>query len=168
MAIVVVSDTSPVRALAHLGCLNWLQLLFDEVVVPPLVADELANPPNPLHAVVVSHVAFLRIVAPSDSGRVAALRESLDQGEAEALALAEQLRADFILIDELAGRQIAAEAGFRVQGTLGVILQAKRRGWCLQVEPLINALQNELRFFISPELRLAILSQADELPPANS
>jgi predicted nucleic acid-binding protein len=48
------------------------------------------------------------------------LRASLDAGEAEAIALALELSADLILLDEKDGRSVAARAGLRVTGVLGV------------------------------------------------
>ena len=45
---VVISDTSPLRALAHLGHLEWLQELFRQVCLPPAVAAELRHPPSSL------------------------------------------------------------------------------------------------------------------------
>ena len=41
---VVVSDTSPLRALAHLGYMDWLETLFHRVLLPPTVVFELAHP----------------------------------------------------------------------------------------------------------------------------
>jgi predicted nucleic acid-binding protein len=42
---VVVSNTSPLRALDHLGHIDWLEQLFDQVYLPPAVAAELREPP---------------------------------------------------------------------------------------------------------------------------
>jgi hypothetical protein len=163
MTRIVVSDTSPIRALAHLGQLPWLQQLFGTIYLPPAVAAELESPPHPLHAVVAANVSFFIVQPPADAARVAAYLQQLDQGEAEALALAEDLAADLVLVDEAQGRQIALQAGFGVLGTLGIVVEAKSRGWCHEVKPLLDQLETELRFFMSPALRRAVLIRAGEL-----
>jgi len=159
---VVISDTSPVRALAHLGRLDWLRALFGEVLVPPAVTAELASPPGTLKPVDVSQWSFLLIRSPSDLRRVLELRSVLDAGESEAIALAEELHAELILVDELAGREVARQCGLTILGTLGILVRAKQARLCPSVAPLLERLQKELNFFISSDVRDAILRQAGE------
>lgn len=71
---VIVSDTSPVRALAHLGHLVWLPELFQEVFVPPAVAAELLHPPAGLNSVAVDDHPFLTVKAPVNAQRVSELK----------------------------------------------------------------------------------------------
>jgi uncharacterized protein len=90
------------------------------------------------------------------------LQVVVDPSEAEAIALAEVLRADAVLIDELAGREVAIRSRFTVVGTSGVLLEAKRLGLCTAAKPLLDRLQTELNFFVSSGLRRTILRQAGE------
>lgn len=159
---VVISDTSPLRALAHLGHVPWLEALFRRVWLPPAVASELRQPPPAYRPIEVSDWAFLEVLAPTSRRRVSELRTTLDVGEAEALALAEELKADIVLIDETAGREAARLGGFTVLGTLGLLVRAKQRGLNPAVAPLIDRLRSELNFFISSGLRRTILRQAGE------
>jgi hypothetical protein len=159
---VVVSDTSPLRALAHLDHMEWLQDLFHQIRLPPAVAAELRHPPSSLAVVDVTAWRFLVIQSPTNGQRVSEFRLRLDAGEAEALALAEELHADFVLVDELAGREVARQCGFSVLGTLGILLRAKQQQLCPAVGPLLDRLQRELNFFVSPGLRRTILIQAGE------
>jgi predicted nucleic acid-binding protein len=62
------------------------------------------------------------------TGVDATLAAALDQGEAAAIVLAELLHADTLLIDEKKGRDIAHRRGLRIQGTLGLLVVAKRAG----------------------------------------
>lgn len=162
MATIVVSDTSPIRALAALGVLDWRHDLFGEVLVPPAVVAELLHPPGDLTAVDVSDWSWMLVRAPANAARVTQLRGKLDVGESEALALAEECRADWVLIDELAGRAVAGDSGLSVMGTLGVILKAHEKQLCGKVRPLLDRLQSEVRFFISPNLREHLLRQVGE------
>jgi predicted nucleic acid-binding protein len=162
---VIISDTSPLRALGHLGHMEWLQELFHRIHLPPAVAAELRHPPSSLAVVDVSAWRFLVVQSPSNRQRVSEFRLRLDAGEAEALALAEELHADLILVDELAGREVARQCGFPVLGTLGILVRAKQQQLCPAVAPLLDILQSELNFFVSVGLRQTILKQAGEAAP---
>jgi uncharacterized protein len=98
----------------------------------------------------------------ADCRRVAELATTLDRGEAEAIALAEQLTTDAILIDELAARTVAMGRGLTVVGTLGILLRAKQVGLCKEIQPLLIRRQTEINFFIAPALREKVLEQAGE------
>jgi predicted nucleic acid-binding protein len=105
---VVVSDTSPVRALIAINRLELLLELFREVIIPPAVASELLQCGERFEAVDISNYAFIRVQAPEDTGRVQALRLVPHAGESEAIALAVDIKADAILMDELRGRAAPA------------------------------------------------------------
>lgn len=158
----VVSDTSPIRALAHLRKIGLLQVLFGDVHVPPAVASELRNPPIGLPPVDVGNFAFLLVSAPTDQKRVEELLQTLDLGESEALVLAQELACQAVLIDEAAGRAAARRLGLLPIGTLGILVQAKQRGLVVRVEPLLDQLRTEIGFFVSPALRTEILRLARE------
>ncbi len=84
---VIVSDTSPIRALAHLGRIDLLRSLFGMVLLPPAVDEELGHPRTGLPLVDVHELGFISVRAPKDHQRVEDLMRSLDPGESEALAL---------------------------------------------------------------------------------
>ena len=77
--------------------------LFDQVYLPPAVASELREPPAAFRPLDVNLYPFLHVLGPENSARVTELLSVLDAGEAEAIALAEELSATVILIDELTG-----------------------------------------------------------------
>ncbi len=105
---------------------------------------------------------FVKIRSPQDRAAVHQLNQMLGPGEAEAIVLAEELRAEAILIDETAGRAIAVQRGLRPLGVLGILLRAKRRGLVREVSPLLDRLRSELGFFLSPKLVEHVLRQAGE------
>jgi hypothetical protein len=159
---VVVSDTSPLRALAHVGQLELLPHFFDRVLVPPAVVAELASPVGRLPPLDLRDIGFARIQAPREGPQLRELLERLDAGEAEALALALEIRADRVLIDEAAGRSVASELGLTVIGALGVLLLGKQDGLVPAIGPLLDRLESEIKFFISPALRADVLQRAGE------
>jgi len=165
LASLVVSDTSPIRALAHLNQLGLLTRLFGQVLVPPAVELELASPPAGLPKVNVRTLPGLEVRAPQSRQRVLEFMQTLDPGESEALALAIEVHADALLIDEAAGRAAAQEVGLRPIGVLGILLRAKQRNLIPELRPLLDQLQTDIVFFISAALRAEILRLAGEMPP---
>ena len=161
--VIVVSETSPIRALGHLGLMDLLNDLYSEVIVPPAVATELLNPASGLGAIDVRRFPFVRVQKPGAqyAGQVS---RSLDAGEYEALTLALELRAQLVLIDETRGRAEARRLGLVPVGVLGTLLRAKQRGYVAAIDPLIDRLRRELRSFISDRVRLDVLRAAGEEP----
>ncbi len=153
---VVVSDTSPIRALAHRDLLALLPGFFSQVLVPPVVDDELKTPPAGLPRVDVRDLRFVTIQAPRDRAKVKVLLRDLDPGESEALALAVEVGVSAVLIDESAGRRMARQLGLLPIGVLGVLIRAKPRGLVPEVVPLLDRLRSELGFFISDQLRAEV------------
>jgi len=104
----------------------------------------------------------LRIERVQDLAQVAAFREVVDAGEAEAIQLAKELRADRILIDDFKGRQLAAREGLKVIGVLGVLLLAKDKGLIKTLRPLIDRLKQDANVYLSDEIINAALKACGE------
>src|SRR5205809_6670839 len=111
--MIVVSDTSPITALLTVGQAELLRKLFGEVVIPPAVKAELDRTHSALPK-------WLQVRQLRDQAQALAFERVVDRGEAEAIALAQELRANWLLIDERKGRRLAKEAGVRVLGLVGV------------------------------------------------
>ncbi len=159
---IVVSDTSPIRALVFVDQLELLPKLFGRVIVPPAVAFELMEPAGDFKSINVEDYRFIEVVPPTGVSEVARLRQTLDRGESEALILAKELQADVILIDELAGRAAAKQLGLHLIGTLGVLLRANKAGLLGTIRPIVTRLIEDLNFFVSQELLDFILQSAGE------
>ena len=86
----------------------------------------------------------------------------LDAGEAAAITLACQLKADVLLIDEKLGREAARRMGLSVAGALGELVHAKLAGWIPNVTDEIRRLRLEAGFFVDAEVERFILSQSGE------
>lgn len=159
---IVVSDTSPIRALCHLNLLDILEGLFGNVFVPPGVVEELGKRSRRFNPVVLTQYPFIEIRTPRDTSRVQQLLHSLDQGESEALSLAIEVNAEALLIDELAGRSFALQHGMPAIGTLGILSRAKVRSHIALVQPLLGQLVDELDFYVSKQLRDEVLLAVGE------
>jgi uncharacterized protein len=155
--LIVVSDTSPVLNLARIGRLDLLKLLFDKLAIPPAVHSELLRT-----GVDLSPATWLTVVQPRDRNRAQEFQRDLDPGEAEAIALALELRADLLLMDERRGRRHAAASGIRVTGLLGIVAKAKHEGLIDQAKPVLDELVRVARFWIGNELYEEVLSELGE------
>ena len=80
---IVVSDTSPVRALRHVNQFELVSTYFAEVLIPPAVANELEHPSGRFEPIVVSSLGAVRILAPADSAFVQRLLRDVHRGEAD-------------------------------------------------------------------------------------
>jgi len=158
---VVVSDTSPIRALEWIGRMGLIEHLYGQVVVPPAVRDELMQSSTRCRPIDVSVFPFIEVREPTGAVRLPA-DSDLDTGESEALSLAIELQADTVLIDELAGRSMARRLGFKRVGTLGILLKAKTQGLVNEVGPLIDELRHGLGFFVRDALVTEVLKRAGE------
>ena len=153
--MIVVSDTSPLTTLLTVGQCDILPKLFDDVTVPEAVRDELlrSHPRLP---------EWLRVVGVKDNARVKQYSASVDAGEAEAIELALELRADRLLIDERKGRNLALREGLSVIGLLGVVLLAKRKGLIPSARALLKRMDDEAGIYLAAEIRDAALKSVGE------
>jgi hypothetical protein len=163
--MLAVSNTSPVSNLAYIGRLDLLKAQFPVVWIPDAVALELARHPDPGAAAVINAALrdqWIRTAAPKASRLLRLLLLQLHPGEAEAIALASDLNADTVLIDEREGRALAVESGLAVTGVLGILLRAKQTGAIPAVGPEIQALRDRARFFIAAALEAKVLASVGE------
>ena len=148
----VVVNAGPLIALATVSQLGVLESLYERVLVPLAVEDEVvvAGHGRPGADDVAAAEFLERVrVAPAPEPLLA---RALGRGEAEVIALAHRLGARLTLLDERRARRIAEQAyGLRVKGTVGVLVSAKRAGLVDAVRPLLEALVDE-GYFLAPDL----------------
>ncbi|HYV94671.1 MAG TPA: DUF3368 domain-containing protein [Chitinophagales bacterium] len=162
--MIVVSDTSPLRALWKIQHLHLLPALYESVLIPPAVVRELNSfKTSGADLSELVNAPWLEIGIIKNKNEVDLLLNDLDPGEAEAIVLARENNASLILMDEVAGRNKAEEYGLNVTGVLGVLLEAKKNRLIAEVKPIMDRLIAEARFFISAKLYSEILSAANEL-----
>ena len=154
--MIVVSDTSPITSLLQAGQAELLHALFDEVLMPPAVEAELLR----FHSELPEWLIARPIVGQQQAD---VLSQLLDRGEAEAIVLAEECHADYLLIDERRGRQQAEARGLTAIGLLGVLLLAKRTGQLASVSGLIDRLEIQAGFFVSERVKSIVLRAAGEM-----
>ena len=153
--MIVVSDTSPLTAMLTVGVADMLPTIFGEVVVPEAVRHELLRN----HPVLPG---WLRVEVVRNPGRASHYADTVDTGEAEAIELAIELKADRLLIDERKGRKLAAQEGIPVIGLLGVVLLAKRSQLIPSARALLQRLDQEAGMYLGADIREAALKTVGE------
>ena len=160
--MIVVADSSPLVVLTTIKHQGILPALFHRVVIPPEVASELNSPnrPEAVRAFLANAPDWLEVRAAS----LAKLIPGLHAGESAAIALAQEIAADRIIIDERLGRQEASARRLQVIGTIGVLEAAAERD-LLDLEKAFEQVK-QTDFWISPHFldeRLALfrVRQAD-------
>ncbi|MGE0884985.1 MAG: DUF3368 domain-containing protein [Blastocatellales bacterium] len=159
--MIVISDTSPITNLAAIGQLDLLRQLYGQVIIPEAVFRELTAQDGRHPGAIVQQLTWIETRAIANPTVVKALCAELDEGEAEAITLAQELSADLLLMDEHLGRAAAARFGLKVVGMLGVLIEAKHQGLIQAVKPLADALMN-LGFRIGQDLYQRVLQAAGE------
>ncbi len=142
----VVSDTAPLNYLVQIGVEQVLNVLYDRILIPLAVFNELTaqGTPEIVRRWAEQQHAWLEVCAVQYP---AGLEEAgIDLGEREAIQLAKEQAADLVLIDERSGTRVAQEQGLTVTGTLGVLAQAARRGLVDLDEMLSRLEQTTFRY----------------------
>lgn len=164
----IVADTSPLFYLAVLGRLSLLRELYGRLTVPDSVWAEalVGDPeiPNTKPALEAARESGWIIIRPCVPPLMDLRLADLDAGERDALTLAVALRADLVIIDELEGRAEAVRLGLTITGTVGVLIEAKRRGLLPAIGPELRRLQDETTFWLSRHMEQTALRLAGEGP----
>jgi len=162
--VIVVSDTSSVCNLALVNHLWILREIYHSVIITTVVADELAAATNPIILAILEldWIQQRTLTNPAIAQQLQRER-GLDAGEASAIALAIELQADDLLIDERLGRREALKLGLSIIGILGILVTAKQRNLIPQVKPVMDNLIHQAGFRVSPRLYQEVLHLGQEL-----
>ncbi len=134
-----VANSTCLIGLERIGRLDLLQELFEPVFIPPKVQEEFGVA-----------MEWLKVQAPSNQMLVNVLKLVIDEGEAEAIALALE-KGWRLIADDRKARIWAKRLGVKVIGTAGILVRAKRAGLVPSVKPLLEALK-QAGFHLSSDL----------------
>jgi len=162
--LIVVSDASPLISLGAVGRIELIRQLFGEISIPVAVLHEItvAGLERP-GAVDVQAADWIVSRTVENDFLPRALEGELDRGEAEVIALAVELRADLVLMDERRGRRVASRFELKILGVLGILVDAKRKGLLLKIEPVLEDLHTRAGFRVSRALYRRALEEAGEV-----
>jgi predicted nucleic acid-binding protein len=145
----VVTDSTCLIGLERIGHLDMLPALFEPIFVPPEVHREFGT-----------SLPWLTVEEPADPALVTALKMLVDDGEAEAIALARE-RVWRIILDDRQARSVARRLGISIIGTVGILMRAKRSGIIPSLKPLLSKLEAN-QFYVSNVLKEEALRLANE------
>lgn len=160
--MIIVSDTTSLIVLEKLDSLHLLCELFEQVLVPTVVMEELAVGSLDIYKK-FKQFNCLEIAEVEQTSRLGSLLSVLDEGEAHAIELAICLRLPLI-IDERKGRQVAKQLGVKVTGFAGLLIQATRNKILTNEQTLglfDQAVENGLR--LSEPLKLQVKAQISNI-----
>ena len=151
MPKMIISDTSCLIILHKIGELDLLRKVYNSVTTTPEVANEfMCELPDWIHIEDVKDKKYQEF-----------LETQIDWGEASAIALAIEMQASLLLLDDLKARKLAAKLKIKVTGTLGVIHKARQIGVLEKVKPIIEKLQST-NFRISENIIEELLRKNNE------
>ncbi len=154
---------SPIINLAIIGRLDILPTLFGKVIIPQKVFEEItvqgADMPG---ADEVRAATWVEVRKCTNTSLIQALQLQVDPGEAEAIALALEIKSQLLLMDERMGRQLAKDFQVPIMGLLGVLKIAKEKGLVPKIKPLLDQLVHVAGFRIAKELYREILKTEGE------
>lgn len=157
----VVVNTTPLIALAAASCLEALPLLYQSIIVPFEVAEEIrAGGQQRLGAPELASAPWLEIQT-RNMGIPTYLSNALDRGEASVIATALERGIRLVCIDETVGRRVARLAGLDLTGSLGILIKAKQRGFPVVITEAMRRMR-EQGIWLSPQVIAATLAAAGE------
>ncbi len=159
----VISNASPSVCLARIGQLDLLRQLYGEISIPDavwgeIVVDGVGQP----GANEVKQADWIKRRSVGNIQLILALQQELDNGEAEAIALAVESEADLLIIDERLGRDVARHFGLNISGLIAVLIEAKHKGLIDEVEGYLDKMRDVAGFRVSDELYRRVLTDEDE------
>lgn len=139
----VIANSTPLIALAKINGLDILKRVYSQVEIPKAVYEEVAiSGKGKRGSVEITKAEWIKVKEVRDEKLKKFLQLELGKGEAEVIALAYEVNADLVIIDENRGREIAKMFGLKVTGTIGTIIEAKRRGLLNDVREKLDELIN--------------------------
>jgi predicted nucleic acid-binding protein len=155
--MIVVSDTSPICYLVLIDGIDLLQKLYSRVIIPQAVYEELTafGSPAKVQSWIFQHPEWIEVQSVVGEPDVELIQ--LDAGECATIALAEQMRANLVILDERAARKVAMGRGLKVIGLLGILGASADRG-LVNFAVMIDRLR-QTNFWASPQLIKLLLDQ---------
>ncbi len=161
--MVIVSDTSPISNLFLINKLGLLHKFYGRIIIPNAVMTELlVLKEQGIDLSEIENAHWIEVAIVSNTEAVRRYLAEVDLGEAEAIALAKELHATRLLMDEERGRDLAVREGLHIIGIIGILIQAKHSREISSVKQLMDELIQKARFFIDVNLYNHALELANE------
>ncbi len=149
MSKLIIADSSCLIGLSRIGKLEVLHKLFGKIIIPEAVYHEVVvRGEGRKGAEEVKNARWIEQQKIENKLAVKAFKVNLGKGEAEAITLAFECNADFIILDDLKARQMAEELALKVIGTVAVLKKAEEKGIIENFADVMDDLRNEGFYFL--------------------
>jgi predicted nucleic acid-binding protein len=155
-----VSNTTPIISLSSIGKIEILKELFQEIIIPQAVYEEIKAKQSYGYNEV--DLNFITVQTINNIEHETQLLSQLDIGEAQSIVLSKEINADNTIIDENTGYIFAKESGLNVIRTLSLLLKAKEMNIIAEVKPLLDEMISKGRWY-SNHVYYSFLRKANEL-----
>ena len=156
----VIANSTPLIILSKIGELEILKNLYGEIIIPRAVFEEVTRK-NDLAKEKILNSEWIKILEVQDKSDRKIYQAKLHDGEVEVMMLAKEISADLLIIDDNAAKKTAKFLGFKVTGTLGILMKAKAEKIISEVRPILEKMLAE-KFYISDEIKNLVLKTAGE------
>lgn len=159
----VIVNSTPIIVLANVNKLELLRQLYDKIIIPQAVYDEVIAKHDSICNKLISQNHWIVIEKINNDAQKKMYQAKLHAGEVEVMILAqEKPPADLVIIDDNAAKKTAKYLGLKVTGTLGVLIKAKRENYLKEIKPTLDKIIDN-GFYLSNELYNLVLEEAEEL-----
>jgi predicted nucleic acid-binding protein len=156
---IVVSNSTPIINFATIDRMDILHALYGKIVIPEAVWDEVVvKGVNHAASPKIKKIEWIQRRQVSEDNFLKMLKTKLDNGEAEAIALSIENKADLVLLDEKSARDVARTMSLNFMGTIGCLLLARKLGIIGNIRPILDKIITEAKFWISRALYEMLLS----------
>ena len=157
----VIVNSTPLISLGKINQLRLLKALYQEIYIPGAVLREISAKDDVVKSLVINNGDWIKVrnvANPIDRRMYSA---KLHDGEVEVLILAQEVRADLVIFDDLKARKTASYLGIPLTGTMGVLIKAKKKGSIPYVMPLVDELEKN-NIYVDSWLRDSVRKNAAE------
>lgn len=157
----VVVNSTPLIVLCGIRRLSVLRELYQEICIPEAVYREVTAKGDLACTQIKTAKAWIHVEKIQDHTEKKMYRAKLHDGEVEVMILAQEQKADLVILDDNAAKKTARYLGLTVTGTLGILLKAKRQGLIDEIRPLLFEMRQN-GFYVSADVENMVLEQAGE------
>jgi predicted nucleic acid-binding protein len=157
----VIVNSTPLIALCKVNQLELLRELYTEITIPEAVFQEVTAKNDSVKRKILENGAWIHVQSVSDTIDRRMYKAKLHDGEVEVMILAQEIKADLVIIDDNAARKTAVYLGLPLTGTVGVLLRAKAEGLVPKVMPIVDSMEQNGLYY-GPLLKEWVRNQAKE------
>ena len=157
----VVVNSAPLIILCKIGRLDILQKLYGEILIPTAVYQEVTKVKDSACIQMMNGNEWIHVMQIQNDIEKKMYKAKLHAGEVEVMILAQEQKADLVIIDDNAAKKTAKYLGLTVTGTLGILLKAKKQGIIETIYPLLFEMKRN-GFYVDSWLEHMVLEQAGE------